>query len=219
MATVNNPSGPTTTGTNEETDSALRVRRMNSVSLPSRGYLQGLIAALQNIDGVSQAQVFENDTASSSGGIPAHSIWCIVAGGADAEIAAAIYVKRNAGCGMAGSTTVNVLQVDGTTFPVAFDRPTPERLYAQLTVTAITGVVDTQYIRAQVLAKFGTYDINQTADASAIVAFVKDLVPNASVYGGVGANGTNFYPTIAPTGVNYQFALASADLSINGEDY
>ena len=220
VSTVNNAAGPSTTGTTEESDSALRVRRANSVSLPSRGYLQGLIGALQDVDGVTQAEVFENNTSSPSGGIAAHSIWCIVAGGALADIANAIYVKRNAGCGMVGSTTVPVTQVDGTIFTVAFDRPTPETLWVQLTVAAITGAVDPEYVRAQILSEFATYRINQTADASAIVAFVKGLVPNASVSGeGVSANGVTYAATLAPAGVNYNFTLASVNLIINGAAY
>ncbi|MGB8296659.1 MAG: hypothetical protein WCG85_14620, partial [Polyangia bacterium] len=118
------------------------------------------------------------------------------------------------------STTVVIEQVDGSNFTVAFDRPTPETLWIELTVTAITGTIDPEYIRAQILENFASYLINQTADASAIVAFVKGIVPNASVSGeGVGSNGVNFYPTLAPTGVNYQFTLASANLIINGEAY
>lgn len=220
VSAVNNAAGPGTTGTDEESDSALRIRRANSVSLPSRGYLQGLLGALQDVDGVTQAEVFENNTSTATGGIAAHSIWCIVAGGAAADIANAIYIKRNAGCGMVGSTTVVIEQVDGSNFTVAFDRPTPETLWIELTVTAITGTIDPEYIRAQILENFASYLINQTADASAIVAFVKGIVPNASVSGeGVGSNGVNFYPTLAPTGVNYQFTLASANLIINGEAY
>ena len=221
VSTVNNAAGPGTTGTDEESDSALRIRRVNSVSLPSRGYLQGLLGALQDVDGVTQAEVFENTTSTTDGrGIAAHSIWCIVAGGVVADIANAIYVKRNAGCGMVGSTTAVIEQVDGTNFTVAFDRPIQETLWVQLTVSAITGTIDPEYIRAQILAHFDAYQINQTADASAIVAFVKGIVPNASVSGeGVSATGSGYTPTLCPTGVNYQFTLTSAHLIINGEAY
>lgn len=220
VSAVNNAAGPGTTGTDEESDSALRIRRANSVSLPSRGYLQGLLGALQDVDGVTQAEVFENNTSTATGGIAAHSIWCIVAGGAAADVANAIYVKRNAGCGMVGSTTVVIEQVDGSNFTVAFDRPTPETLWIELTVAAITGTIDPEYIRAQILENFASYRINQTADASAVVAFVKGIVPNASVSGeGVSANGSSWAATLAPTGVNYQFTLASANLIINGEAY
>lgn len=101
VTSVNNPTTSLSIGTNEETDLTLRIRRANSVELPSKGYLQGLIGALLDVAGVTQAEVFENVTNSTDGrGIPAHSIWCIVAGsGLPAAIGQAIYVKRNAGCG------------------------------------------------------------------------------------------------------------------------
>ena len=121
---------------------------------------------------------------------------------------------------MVGSTTAVIEQVDGTNFTVAFDRPIQETLWVQLTVSAITGTIDPEYIRAQILAHFDAYQINQTADASAIVAFVKGIVPNASVSGeGVSATGSGYTPTLCPTGVNYQFTLTSAHLIINGEAY
>ena len=218
---ANNPDAPTSVGLSEETDSALRIRRENSVSLPSKGYLAGLLGALQDVAGVVQAEVFENMTSDDpdSQGIPAHSIWAIVLGGSNADIARAIYVKRPMGCGMKGSVVVPLMQVDSTTFDVAFDRPTQEDLWIELTITAITGAVDVEFIRSQILANI-SYRIDQTADASAIVAFVKGIAPNASVSGeGVSSDGSTYAATLAPTGVNYQFVLSSAKLIINGEDY
>ena len=78
---VNNPTTYSSLGLNEETDAALRIRRQKSVSLPSQGFLQGLLAALENIPGITSAFVYENDTSSTNGdGVPGHSIWVIVAG-------------------------------------------------------------------------------------------------------------------------------------------
>ena len=218
---ANNAAAPTSVGLSEETDSTLRIRRANSVSLPSEGYLAGLLGALQDVAGVVQAEVFENMTSSDPDvqGIPDHSIWAIVLGGLDADIAEAIYVKRPMGCGMKGSVVVPITQIDATIFDVAFDRPTQENLWIELTIVAITGAVDVEFIRTQILANI-SYRINQTADASAIVAFVKGIAPNASVSGeGVGSDGVTYAATLAPTGVNYQFVLSSAELIINGENY
>ena len=197
---ANNPLGPTTVGTNEETDAALRIRRANSVSLPSKGFLDGLIGALQDVAGVNQAMVFENKTSDDpdTNGIPAHGIWCIVAGGSNADVANAIYVKRTFGCNMKGSIDVPITQINGSTFDVLFDRPTPEPLYITLNVVAITGIIDPEYIRTQILAQL-SYAINQTADASAIVALVKNIAPNASVSAeGVSSDGITYTPTLAP---------------------
>jgi uncharacterized phage protein gp47/JayE len=290
VVSVNNPTAAVVVGTNQETDAALRIRRANSVELPSLGYLQGLIGALQDVPGVTQAEVYENVTNTTDGrGIPAHSIWCIVAGsGAPAAIGNAIYVKRNAGCGqtstgygatataaisggaitgftvglggagyvlppqvvitdphgtgasgtavltsgvvtsitlgaggsgytapvvaLVGQTqVVPVTQVDGSIFDVLYDTPVALPLFFTAAITAITGTVDLTYIQAQILAQFGTtYLIGQTADATAIVAFIKSIAPNASVSGeGVSLTSSGYTPTVASTGANYQFYFPS----------
>ncbi len=217
VTACNNPSGPTSVGLIEETDAALRIRRQNSVSLPSQGFLQGLIGSLLNLDGVLQALVLENITDATDGnGIPSHSIWVIVLGGSNEDVAQSIYLKRNAGCGMKGSVVVPVLQVDGTTFDVKFDRPVSEPLYISFDVAAITGSIDVAYIRAQILTEI-TYGINQTADTTTIVAFVRSLAPNASVSNeGVSPDGMTYTPTLAPSSVDKQFITSADHIIING---
>ncbi len=207
-----------TTGTNEESDFALRVRRQQSVEVPSKGYLEGLIGALLAIDGVTSAIVLENDTSTPDGdGIPGHSIWVIVNGGTNADVANAIYVKRNAGCGMKGGVSVNVTQVDGSIFAVLFDRPIAEDLWISFDVAAITGpAIDAATLRAQILAGI-SYAINQPADASSISAFIKNLYPNASVSDpGVSDDGITYVALLETTGPQYQFALENAHIVING---
>lgn len=143
VTSVNNPSSYTTLGTNEESDANLRVRRAQSVSLASQGYLAGLYAALNNITGMTSAYVYENKTDSvDSDGVPGHTIWVIVAGTADdADIAQAIYTKRNAGCGLYGSEAYTVTQVDGTTFIVNWDEVITKNLFVRFTALSVDGVV------------------------------------------------------------------------------
>jgi hypothetical protein len=139
---VNNPTTYTTLGINEETDAALKIRRQRSVSLASQGYLAGLLAALQNVDGVTSAYVYENTTDTTNGdGVPGHSIWVIVAGSfVDADIADAIYTKRNAGCGMYGAEEYEITQVDGSPFLVKWDGVTSETLFIKFTATSLDGI-------------------------------------------------------------------------------
>lgn len=142
VTSVNNPTTYTTLGINEESDAALRIRRSISVSLASQGYLAGLLAALENISGMTAAFVFENNTGSTdANGVPGHSIWVITSGtAAPVDIAQAIYDKRNAGCGMKGSQLYNYPQVDGTTFPILWDDVIPINLFISFTVTSLNGV-------------------------------------------------------------------------------
>jgi uncharacterized phage protein gp47/JayE len=238
VVSVNNPTlGATTIGTNEESDYALRIRRSRSVALGSQGWIAGLYSALYAIPGVTSALILENVTSSTDGdGIPGHSIWVLVDGGNETMIGEAIYNKRNAGCGMKGSQTVTITQVDGTTFVVLFDRPTPENLWVSFNTTAITGTTppDDAFIRSQLLAAFqGTYSgaipvssdllqqlnykIGQPAATAPIVSFINTISPNTSV-SAEGVSDTNgSYVNLKTTAAKSNLWLpAAARIKING---
>jgi len=184
VVSVNNPTLYTTLGLNEESDAALKVRRQKSVSLASQGYLAGLLAALENINGVASAFVYENVTDSvDSDGVPGHSIWVIVSGTAtDAEIANAIYTKRNAGCGMKGSATYTITQVDGSPFVVLWDTVLSENLFIVFTATSIDGadVPDIAAIRAGLPSAF-VPGVNEEVNINALATQVQILDPNTLV--------------------------------------
>jgi uncharacterized phage protein gp47/JayE len=226
ISAVNNPLAVTSLGLNEETDSAFRIRRQKSVGQPSIGYFASLQAALANISGVTSYYVHENNTGSTdSTGTPANSIWTVVAGGANADIANAIYNKRAAGCGMYGGVSVVITQVDGSSFTVSFDRPTAENLYVSMTAKYVSSgssitTADANYLRTQLLAQL-VYTIGQPADTSYITQLAKIINPAISIsFGasdGVSSDGSTWTNgLLSPTAVNYQFATASTRLRING---
>lgn len=218
VASVNNPTVLTTLGIDEETDAQLRIRRQKSVSLSSQGYLAGLLAALLNINGVTSAFVYENVTGSTDGdSIPSHSIWVIVQGGADADIAAAIYSKRNAGAGMKGSVLHTITQVDGTPFVIAFDRTSTEDLYMTFDVESINGVdePDTAYIAAQIVLKLAP-GINEGVNINEIATIVQEIDPNCLVTNClVGLIGDVTHTTLMPSAKNKQFAVSAPHITIS----
>lgn len=235
---VNNPTtASTVVGTNEESDYALRIRRSRSVALGSQGWVTGLYSALYSIPGVTSALVLENVTSSTDGdGIPGHSIWAIVDGGNETLIGEAIYNKRNAGCGMKGTETITITQVDGSTFVVRFDRPTAENLWVSFNTAAISGSTppDDAFIRAQLLAAFqGTYSgiipvssdllqqlnykIGQTAATAPIVAFINTISPNTSVSSEGVSNADSGYAAKKATAAKNNLWLPQAStIKING---
>ncbi len=218
VTSVNNPTAATTIGTSEESDVSLRIRRANSVALGSKGFFASLYGALVDTMGVTSVNLLENVTNSTDGnGIPGHSIWAIVEGGSNADIANDIYLKRNAGCGMKGSVVVPITQVDSSTFNVSFDRPTAETLYIELNMTAITGSAPAaSYVRTQLVANL-VYQIGQSASASAITAYLQTLAPNCYFDTvNVSPDGSTWTAVLAPTGVNYQWSLTTAHIKING---
>lgn len=181
---INNPTTYTTLGVNEETDAALKIRRQKSVSLASQGYLAGLLAALENISGVSSAFVYENTTSVTNGdGVPGHSIWVIVAGtGSDADIAQAIYTKRNAGAGMFGETSYTIIQVDGTPFVVLWDTVLTENVFIAFTATSINGTTapNIEAIRAGLVTSF-IPGVNEEVNINTLATLVQQIDPNTLV--------------------------------------
>lgn len=184
VTSVNNPTAAIVTGVDEESDAQLRVRRQQSVSLASQGYLAGLLAALENVPNVSSAFVYENVTdVTNSDGVPGHSIWVIVAGsGAPADIAQAIYTKRNAGCGMKGSQTYTVTQVDGSPFIVQWDEVVTRNLFITFQAVSINGTVPPNIaaIRAGLVTAL-TLGVNSEVNINQIATIVQEIDPNTLV--------------------------------------
>lgn len=181
---INNPSAYTTLGINEESDALLKIRRQKSVSLSSQGYLRGLVAALANINGVTSAFVYENDSdGTDSDGVPSHSIWVIVAGSAAAaDIANAIYTKRNAGCGMFGTQTFVITQVDGSQFPVNWDSVVTQSLFVSFEADSIDGInpPNLSAISSQLPGIFMP-GVFQEVNINGLATLVQDIDPNTLV--------------------------------------
>lgn len=216
---INNPTTYTSLGINEESDAELRIRRQKSVSLSSQGYLSGLLAALENISGMSSAFVYENVTGSTDGdGIPSHSIWVIVSGTAlSAAIANAIYSKRNAGCGMKGSQSYNITQADGSNFVIRWDNVTAEDLFIKFTATSLDGTTapNIAAIRSQLVDLFvpGVYEKVNINDLATQVQNIDNntLVTNS---GFSLSSGGAYTTTLTPSAKNKQFAVSSANIII-----
>lgn len=219
IVSVNNPTSYTTLGTNEESDANLRLRRAQSVSLSSQGYLAGLLGALENLPGITSAFVYENDTDTTDGdGVPSHSIWVIVAGTAsDESIATVIYQKRNAGCGMFGATSYMITQINGLSFTVRWDFVTPEPLFIKFTASSINGTEQPNLaaILAQLPVNFvpGVFqEVNINALATQVQLIDPNtLVTNAGFSTSVGGTYTN---TLTPTGKNFQFVVSAQNIII-----
>lgn len=221
VLTINNPSSQSVIGINEETDATLRLRRQISVSLPSQGYLAGLLAALKNINGVTSAFVYENtDSLPDVDGVPGHSIWVIVAGtAAAADIANAIYTKRNAGCGMFGTINFAITQVDGTTFVVRWDSVSSEDLYIKFTASSLNGVnaPNIALILAQLpILMESVTGVNEEVNINGLATLIQQIDPNTLVTNaGFSATiGGSYTPTLSPSSKTKFFAVASSRIII-----
>lgn len=115
------------TGDDEETDSALRIRRLRNII---RGYAtdEALRSNLEIITDVSYAVIYSNRTDSTDGdGRPPHSFEAVVSGGLDQDIGDTIWAVQPAGIQSFGSESVIVTDSFGNIHTIYFNRP--ENLY------------------------------------------------------------------------------------------
>lgn len=128
LTSVTNPT-PATPGTNIESDSSLRVKRATAVGRPGNNQIDSMLGELFAVSGTRRVKIYENDTnTTDSNGLPAHSIAPIIDGGTDADVAMAIYVKKNPGVMLYQAGTPVSVVVTSPTYPtntkeIKFSRP------------------------------------------------------------------------------------------------
>lgn len=215
VTSVNNPSGATVTGENEETDAELRERRKRSLSISNVGYTEGMQSALENIPDVTKASVFQNRGSSTDAyGIPGHSVWVIVQGGTDADIGQVMDAKMAPGIGMKGTQSVTVPQADGSVETYYFDRPTQELLYVTLNVTPLNGqVIDEDYLKTEI-AKM-SFQPNETVDSSAIICYTKSIQDNIALTCQISTDGVTWETVANPSNLDKYFYITTASITIN----
>jgi len=242
VISVNNPTAGTT-GTNEETDSKLKIRRRQSVSVGSSGYLNGLQAALAQLDGVNDVLVYENCTnTTDANGIPPHCIWAVVEGGSSADIGDTIYRRRSAGCDMRGNVTYTILTPSSQNFVAKWDVPIVQPLYIKFDIQKIstsatfdlTKIVD--YMEDNLSFTIGdgadTSNVTTTAQAAINTYGGGGVALNVLISGGgsssVSISGTGitaatvsnptFQAKVSDTAGTYVFSYHGGDWELNGDD-
>lgn len=136
LATVTNPTDAIP-GQAREEDPTLRTRRTTASKGSGSANVAAIYTAISNIDGVVACRVFENKTDFvDSNGVPGHSIWAVVEGGDDEEIAAALFSTVDGGVGLHGSTSINYDDpITGRIYAILFDRPVQDLIYVSINMT------------------------------------------------------------------------------------
>lgn len=186
-------------GANIEPDPALRLRREDEIRASGNAALEAVRAALLQVDGVTAATVFENVTDTTDGdGVPPHAIECLVRGGDDAEIAAAVFASVAAGIATHGTDTEVVTDSQGIDHTIKFSRPTEKLVYVTLTLIvssdypvdgdalvklAVVAYGDLQASGKNVVASVlaaQAFEVTGVLDASALISIAPTTVPVAS---------------------------------------
>jgi len=132
-------------GNDVETRANFEYRRKQSVALNAKGTPESIYAAVLDVDGVTDAYVWSNHSGvtvnigATNYPVPAHSVYVAAYGGNAADIAQAIYIKNQAGCGMVGNTSYVVTDTtQGTNNPpqytIAWNTPSPSRTYFKVEI-------------------------------------------------------------------------------------
>lgn len=159
--TVANATG-STPGQDVESRAEFETRRQESVTIGGEGTAEAVRAAVANVTNVSDVYVYNNgsDAAITYGTtnypIPAHSIAVIATGGLDADVAAAIHSKLDAGCGMSTSETTAVTIEDNVNYAapypqyvIRFVRPTATQIYITVNVANLSTLPSDYVVQVQ----------------------------------------------------------------------
>lgn len=205
ISVINNV-GPTSIGTEEESDSDFRIRRMRSVAVPGKNNIDNMEGQLYEIDGVIAVKIHENKEATTDvTGTPAHSIWVIVEGGANTAIADVIYGNLG-GSNTRGSVVVPITTASMQNINIKFDRETVVPLYIRFDIKAITdlGEINQSDVK-QYIADNLIYNIGEDVETSKVTQVAADAM---LADGGNGyalnveiSNGGTAVATITATGI------------------
>src|SRR5690606_37355383 len=119
-----------------ETDAELRIRRANTLTVGRNSTPDAIRSKLLNVEGVTDAFVFENLTLiTDGGGRPGKSYEAVVAGGDDQDVADIIWASKPAGMQTWGDEIETVLDSLGVERTVRFSRPGDVPIFVSIDLT------------------------------------------------------------------------------------
>ena len=221
-----------TMGSDVESRADFEYRRRNSVALNGKGTPQAIYAEVFALADVLDVYVKDNpkgDTVlvgSTDYPMLPHSVYVAVVGGADVDIAEAIWRKKDTGCDYNGNTSVTVTDDSGYNYPqptyvVKFERPAalPVKFAVTLVddVTLPSNIV--QLVKAAIIARFNGAD-GTTRER------MGSLILASRYYGAVVGVASNvslisvLIGTVTPTlsqvavGIDQKPTLSASDISV-----
>ena len=189
-------------GTGAAATAILTATSVASITLtaPGVGYFNNPVVSLTGVGGTGATA-----TATATAGVV--SALVLGAGGSGYTSAPLVVFNPN-------TISATFTPAAGTPIAIYFDKPIAQRLRFRAQVDALTGnLPDLVWLAGQIAST--TYKIGQAADSSSLVALIKSLAPNVYVSTeGVSLDGTTWSSIVNTTGVNYQFNLAQADVTL-----
>lgn len=191
-------------GQDVESRAEFEARRQQSVAINARGTVEAIRARVKSVPGVLDANILENrtDVPVNIDGLTliGHSIYPIVAGGADTDIAQAIYDTVSAGCGFNGVTTVIIANED-----IKFSRAVQREIKIKIEIPRgaivptdkIKDVIYNNFYGTSTISTSGRVGINQTIYASRFYCELANIGVQVNTISISFANDTTWYSSIA----------------------
>lgn len=122
-------------GADQESITALRVRRNRSTLAPASGPVEAIYANLANVPGVTYARAYQNNTLTTDArGIGAKKVAAVVVGGDDDAIALTLLERTGVSADWHGSTAVTIRDAQDEPYVVKFTRPTALPVYLSISI-------------------------------------------------------------------------------------
>lgn len=224
LTSCNNPS-PATPGTEIESDSSLRVKRATAVGRPGNNQIDSMLGELYAVNGVRRVKVYENDTnTTDSNGLPPHSIAPIIDGGADADVAMAIYIKKNPGVALYQAGNPISVDVTSPTYPdnvktIKFSRPVYVDMVIAVTIKNDGSLPsNTQDLIRDAFIEFAAGGLVPAEFGFKVDGFdIGETVPYSTLYTPInkviGQYGNSYVQTLTVNGDTTNVAIAFNELS------
>lgn len=221
-----------TLGNNVESRQDFANRMKNSVAFNANGTVGAIYAAVFSITNVLDVYVIDNpeattvDTGPTNYPVAAHSVYVAAVGGIDADVAYAIWSKKDVGCNYNGNTSVTVTDNSGYSYPqpsyvVTFERP------AGLAIKYAVNIIDNPLLPSNIIDLVKTAIINRFNGADGTQRErIGSTIYASRYYGAVSAVSTNVAIdsiligtssatlTSVPVGIDEHPTLTSTDISV-----
>jgi len=229
--TVTNASAGTL-GQNVESRTDFEFRRKNSVALNGKSTPAAIYAAVFDVANVLDVYVIDNPTGatvnvgSTSYPVIEHSVYVAVIGGIDADVAKAIWNKKDVGCDYNGNTSVTVTDDSGYSYPqpsyvIKFERPGAQAIKFAVSIVndplLPTDIIAT--IKAAIVARFNGTDGTVRERIGSDIFASRYYGAVSSAYSGVAIIsiliGTSS-PTLTqvPIGIDQKPTLTDTDITV-----
>lgn len=215
VAEVNNPANNYITGNSGETTAEFRLRRNQSMAVPSQGFDESTQSQMLTLETVKECKVYDNRSNEVVNGIPAHGVWVIVRGGLPQEIGRVIYNNLPPGIPMKGNEQVIIQKINGDLEIIYYDIAKPTNLYVRATIKNFTDSdIDKDYLKQQLAES--EYQIAEQAESALLLGSLKqNLGDTGTPYDvEISTDNVNWVEYVSPSGLDEYFVITPENITL-----